>query len=183
MGSASAPASRNSSGRTTRMKVTNAATGLPGTPTKAAPLITAIATGRPGLMATRQNTSLPTASTAARTWSASPVETPPEVSTRSWSCAAAASADSSRRGPSAGMPAIGAGREPGRHDHAGALGAAILLHEHGVGARGHRRAGEDANGLALARRPRRGAPRGKAVGHDEPRLAGRLEIGVADRVA
>ncbi len=83
----------------------------------------------------------------------------------------------------AGKPAIGAGREPGRHDHAGALGAAILLHEHGVGARGHRGAGEDANGLALARRPRRGAPRGEAVGHDEPRLAGRLEIGVADRVA
>ena len=56
-----APASRRISGRTTRTKVTKAATGLPGRPTKAAlvrarPGITPIATGRPGLMATRQNT-------------------------------------------------------------------------------------------------------------------------------
>ena len=54
-GSGCAPASRSSSGRTTRAKVTNAATGLPGRPTNAAPLpalaprITPIATGRPGL--------------------------------------------------------------------------------------------------------------------------------------
>ena len=72
-GSTSAPASRSSSGRTTRAKVTNTATGLPGSPTKAAPsparapAITPIATGRPGLMPTRQNTSLPMLSTAART--------------------------------------------------------------------------------------------------------------------
>ena len=36
-GSGCAPASRSSSGRTTRAKVTKAATGLPGRPTKAAP--------------------------------------------------------------------------------------------------------------------------------------------------
>ncbi len=45
--------------------------------------MTPIATGRPGLIATRQNTMRPMLSIAARTWSASPVETPPEVSTRS----------------------------------------------------------------------------------------------------
>ena len=54
------------------------------------PGITPMATGRPGLTATRQNTSRPIASTALRTWSASPVDTPPEVSTRSCACAAAA---------------------------------------------------------------------------------------------
>jgi hypothetical protein len=52
--------------------VTNTATGLPGRPTNAAlappsPGITPIATGRPGLMATRQNTSRPIFSTASRT--------------------------------------------------------------------------------------------------------------------
>ncbi len=82
----------------------------------------------------------------------------------------------------AGKPAIGAGREPRRHDHAAVLGPAVLLHEHGVGARGHRRAGEDANGFALARRPRRGVSGGEAIGHEEARLAGRIEIGMADRV-
>ena len=48
-----------------------------------------IAAGRPGLMASRQKTSRPPASIAAFTWSASPVESPPEVSSRS--CVAAAS--------------------------------------------------------------------------------------------
>ena len=56
------------------------------------PRITPIATGRPGLMATRQNTRLPMRSTALRTWSASPVETPPEVITRSWPDAASRNA-------------------------------------------------------------------------------------------
>ena len=50
-----------------------AATGLPGRPTNAAatpalpPGTTPIATGRPGLIATRQNTSLPIFSMALRT--------------------------------------------------------------------------------------------------------------------
>ena len=72
-GSGSAPASRNSSGRTTRTKVTKTATGFPGRPTKAAPSppfppgMTPIATGRPGFIATRQNTMRPMLSTASRT--------------------------------------------------------------------------------------------------------------------
>ena len=92
-GSGSAPESRNNNGRTTRTKVTNTATGFPGKPTKAAPSpllaptllvrITPIATGRPGFIATRQNTMRPTLSIALFTWSASPAETPPEVSTKS----------------------------------------------------------------------------------------------------
>ena len=36
-----------------------------------------MATGRPGLMARRQKVSAPALSTAALTWSSSPVETPP----------------------------------------------------------------------------------------------------------
>src|SRR5262249_49629490 len=66
--------------------------------------MTPIATGRPGLMATRQNTSRPTASTACRTWSASPVETPPEGTTRACSPAAAAIARASRSGSSGRLP-------------------------------------------------------------------------------
>jgi hypothetical protein len=70
-GSGNAPASRSSNGRTTRAKVTNTAAGLPGRPMNAAladpPGITPIATGRPGLMPTRQNTSLPIFSKTSRT--------------------------------------------------------------------------------------------------------------------
>ena len=72
-GSGNAPDSRSSSGRTTRTKVTKTATGFPGSPTKAAPSpllaprITPIATGRPGFIATRQNTSRPMLSIALRT--------------------------------------------------------------------------------------------------------------------
>ena len=47
------------------------------------PATTPMATGRPGLMAMRQNVSAPAPSTAALTWSSSPVETPPEVTIRS----------------------------------------------------------------------------------------------------
>src|SRR2546423_1851450 len=143
MGSASAPASRNSSGRTTRMKVTNAATGLPGTPTNAPPLITPIATGRPGLMATRQNTSLPMAAN----------------------------------------PTTGTGPDPCRTDPAPPLRPTILLHEHGIGARRHRRAGENANGFALAYRGRCSASCGDAVDHHKARVPARLEVAMADRVA
>ena len=81
-----------------------------------APGITPIATGRPGLIATRQNTSRPTFSTASRTWSASPVETPPEVSTRSWPGAAAAIACASAAGSSLRMPrSVTVGAEPLQH--------------------------------------------------------------------
>ena len=72
-GSGSAPAKRNSNGRTTRTKVTKTATGFPGKPTKAAlsPVfaagMTPIATGRPGFIATRQKTMRPILSMALRT--------------------------------------------------------------------------------------------------------------------
>ena len=48
------------------------------------PSMIPIATGRPGLIAIRHSTSVPTLSTPALTWSSSPVETPPVVRIRSW---------------------------------------------------------------------------------------------------
>ncbi len=47
-----------------------------------------------------------------------------------------------------GEPAIGAVLQAGRHQHVVAIDATILLHEDSIGAFRHRRAGEDANGLA-----------------------------------
>jgi hypothetical protein len=45
----------------------------------------------------------------------------------------------------AGPTAIGAGREAGRQDHGVAVDPGILLHRHGIGAGGHRCAGEDSH--------------------------------------
>ena len=64
--------------------MTKLATGLPGKPMNGVPPMMPIATGRPGLIAIRHSTSLPTLSTLALTWSSSPVETPPVVRIRSW---------------------------------------------------------------------------------------------------
>ena len=54
-------------GRTTWTKVTKLATGLPGKPMNGVPPIIPIATGRPGLIAIRHSTSVPTLSTLALT--------------------------------------------------------------------------------------------------------------------
>ncbi len=62
---------------------------MPGSPTTGVPPTTPIAAGRPGFTARRQKTREPAPSMAARTWSSSPVDTPPEVTSRS--CEAAAS--------------------------------------------------------------------------------------------
>ena len=71
------PESRMTTGRAMRMKVTITATGLPGRPRKVARPTSPKASGRPGLTARRQKWMRPRASTAARTWSSSPIETPP----------------------------------------------------------------------------------------------------------
>ena len=83
-----------------------------------------MATGRPGLMASRQNTSRPIASTAALTWSSSPVETPPEVSSRSWPAVAASSARAVASGvigedPQIGRGGAGAGNQAGEQKAVG----------------------------------------------------------------
>ncbi len=77
---------------------------------------------------------------------------------------------------------VGAALEARRHDHGVAVAPAILLHEHGVGARRHRRAGEDADRLARRETALRGAPRGHAIDDRKPRLARLRKIGVAHRV-
>ena len=71
---------------------------------------------------------------------------------------------------------------PGRQHHGGALHPAVLLHEHGIGPGRHRRAGEYADRRAGAERRRLPAG-GDAVGDRKPRLAVRVEVGVAHRVA
>src|SRR5215469_7538467 len=82
-GASSAPDNSSTSGRASSRNVTITATGLPGKPMNGMRPIWPIATGRPGLIASRQKCSRPSASTAALTWSSSPLETPPDVTTRS----------------------------------------------------------------------------------------------------
>ena len=53
-----------------------------------------------------------------------------------------------------GEPAIGARLQSGRHDDVAAVERAIFLHVDGVGARRHRRAGENADRLARPERTR-----------------------------
>ena len=83
----------------------------------------------------------------------------------------------------AGMAAVGAFFKAGLHRHPAIREDAILLHHHRVGARGHRRAGKDADRLAAfdvadERMPRRGAP-----GHRQHRVAVGLQIGMGDGIA
>jgi hypothetical protein len=59
----------------------------------------------------------------------------------------------------------------------------ILLHEDGVGTRRHGRAGEDADRRPNRQRARGGMARGHALDHGEPRLGGRIEIGVTHGIA
>ena len=80
-------------------------------------------------------------------------------------------------------PSVGANLKARRDDHTPALDAAILLHENGVSAEWHRRAGEDADRFAGRERMRGGVAGSHAVTHREARLLGGIEIGVADRVA
>ena len=62
-------------------------------------------------------------------------------------------------------PHVGAGLEAcGKHDLV-AFDADVFLHEHGIGALGHRRAGEDAHRLPRLERLRRGAARLNAADH------------------
>ena len=70
----------------------------------------------------------------------------------------------------AGEPPVGAALEARRHDHRIAFDRHVLLHEHGVGAGRHRRAGEDADGLAGLDRQRRVGAGGQPAGDDEPRV-------------
>ena len=65
----------------------------------------------------------------------------------------------------AGGTHIGAGLQPGRQHDLAVFDADVFLHEHGVGAVGHRRAREDAHRLARLERRRRGRAGLDAAGH------------------
>ena len=82
-------------------------------------------------------------------------------------------------------PPVGAALEPRRHDHRRSVRVRphVLLHEDGIGALRHRRAGEDAGGLAGPEAALRRTPRGDALDDGEPRVALHVEIGVPHRVA
>ncbi len=82
----------------------------------------------------------------------------------------------------AGEPAIGAALQAGRHDDAIAFDAAIFLHEHGIGAGRHRRAGENADRFAGLDRMARGVAGGDPIDDGEPLLAVGIEIAAAHRI-
>ena len=82
----------------------------------------------------------------------------------------------------AGKPPIGAALQAWRHDDAAAVDAAILLHEYGIGARRHRRAGKDADRLAGLTRMRRGMTGGDAIDDGEALVALGRKIVAAHRV-
>ena len=63
-----------------------------------------IASGRPGRMATRQNSTSPSSAMTCLVWSASPTLTPPEVITASADAAAMRKASASARGSSRTTP-------------------------------------------------------------------------------
>jgi hypothetical protein len=60
-------------------------------------------------------------------------------------------------------------RRPFAHDDMGAVTLGVLLDDDGVGAVGHRRAGEDAHRLALADSAAKGMARGGLTDDCEPR--------------
>src|SRR5207247_2890916 len=70
-------------GRTKSMKVSIEATGLPGRPKKCADPIRPTASGRPGCIATCQNSIAPISSRTSLTRSYRPTDTPPDVTTTS----------------------------------------------------------------------------------------------------
>ena len=80
-------------------------------------------------------------------------------------------------------PHIGAGLEPGgQHDIAGLIELHVFLHEHGVGALGHRRAGENAHGVARQDRRARRRARLNSPDYGKRLLAGERQIGAAHRI-
>src|SRR4051812_32725135 len=119
-GAASAPPRRRISGRARIAKVSAAATGFPGKPANGTPRIWPSATGRPGLIANRQKSMRPSFSIADLTWSSSPVETPPEVTIRSCSAAAAASVSPKAVARSGWMPRS-VTSQPRRHSSAASM--------------------------------------------------------------
>ena len=91
--------------------------------------------------------------------------------------------DAARRHVLAGKPAVGAELQARRHGDALAFGAHVLLHEHGIGARRHRRAGENPDGLAGLERRLGARAGGDAAGDREGGFAGGVEIGMAHDIA
>ena len=71
----------------------------------------------------------------------------------------------------AGKPPIRAEFQALRHGDAIALRRHVFLHEHRIGALGHRRAGENADGFAGFQRLLRARAGGQAAGDDERRVA------------
>ena len=82
----------------------------------------------------------------------------------------------------AGPPTIGARHESFGQDDAAVVDPDVLLHDDGVGPRGHRRPGEDAHGRARTGIARRMAGR-HASADGQARLAAGREIGRAQGVA
>ena len=76
--------------------------------------------------------------------------------------------DAALRHVLAGKPPVGAELQAFRHRHAVAVGGDIFLHEHGVGAGRHRRAGENADRLLRSERDI-GARAGGQTGRRLPR--------------
>jgi hypothetical protein len=83
----------------------------------------------------------------------------------------------------AGKPPVRAALQSRRHDDSRSIAPHVLLHEHGVGALGHRRAGEDTDRLARVDGLRRSAARGQPVDNRERRLVLRANVRVAHRIA
>ena len=98
-----APCSATSAGRANSENVTNADTGLPGSPNTSLSPAVPNQVGLPGCSDTPQNTSLtPSAASAGLTWSWGPTDTPPETIATSacssaWPSACSVAARSSRR--------------------------------------------------------------------------------------
>ena len=82
----------------------------------------------------------------------------------------------------AGQPAIRPKFQPLGHGDAIALRGHVLLHEHRIGALGHRRAGENADGFAGFQRLLRACAGGQAASDDERRVAVAFEISMAHGV-
>ena len=83
----------------------------------------------------------------------------------------------------AGQPSIRAQFQAFRHDHVVALDAHVFLHEHGVGALGHGRAGENADRLPRLERDIGARAGGQPPGNGEPGVGVWREIGMAHGIA
>ena len=81
------------------------------------------------------------------------------------------------------MAAVGALLDAGLDPHLAAVDDAILLHHHGVGALGHRRAGEDADRLAARDRPPERMPGGGPPADRQHGVAVRQQVGMRQREA